>query len=188
MTLSFAHSDNQHTRHTRGFTLIELLVVISIIGLLSSIVLASLNTARAKARDAALLEGTHQLMLALELYYNQYAQFPPSTPQNYCGDEPYCNYTSIEGSSTADPALLTDLQPYMSSLPNPNTFKNSDKGGNTTSRLMYRVLTNAADMPNGCSATAANCFVLAVYPETSSGPIYYISNGEIRYSLDTNLY
>ena len=57
----------------RGFTLIELLVVIAIIGLLSSVVLSSLNGARQRGRDARRAADLKQLQVALELYYGQQA-------------------------------------------------------------------------------------------------------------------
>lgn len=72
----FSHA-KQNTQ--KGFTLIELLVVIAIIGLLSSVILASLNGARKKGRDARRLSDIKQLQTALELYYdNQSAPAYPS--------------------------------------------------------------------------------------------------------------
>jgi prepilin-type N-terminal cleavage/methylation domain-containing protein len=63
----------------RGFTLIELLVVIAIIGILSSVVLASLNSARQKGRDARRLADIKQLQLALELSYDANGAYPATT-------------------------------------------------------------------------------------------------------------
>lgn len=60
----------------KGFTLIELLVVIAIIGLLASVVLLSLNSARQKSRDAKRLADIRQVASALELYYNDCGGYP----------------------------------------------------------------------------------------------------------------
>jgi prepilin-type N-terminal cleavage/methylation domain-containing protein len=53
----------------RGFTLIELLVVIAIIGILSAVVLASLNTARSKGNDAAIQSDLNTIQTQAEIYY-----------------------------------------------------------------------------------------------------------------------
>ncbi len=63
-----------------GFTLIELLVVIAIIGILASVVLSSLSSARVKSRDARRLSDIKQIQLALELYFDANGNlYPPST-------------------------------------------------------------------------------------------------------------
>ena len=59
-----------------GFTLIELLVVIAIIGILASIVLGSLNTARQKARDARRVADIKSIQLALEFFYDTCGGYP----------------------------------------------------------------------------------------------------------------
>ena len=60
----------------KGFTLVELLVVIAIIGILASVVLVSLNSARGKARDARRTADLHQISLALENYYDASGAYP----------------------------------------------------------------------------------------------------------------
>ncbi len=63
----------------KGFTLIELLVVIAIIGVLSSIVLASLNTARNKGANAAVKGNLANVRAQAELYYDTNGNYGGAT-------------------------------------------------------------------------------------------------------------
>ncbi|MDZ7726047.1 MAG: type II secretion system protein [Candidatus Campbellbacteria bacterium] len=59
-----------------GFTLIELLIVIAIIGILSSIVLSSLERAREKAYFSRAQGEFHQIETALANYYLENGKYP----------------------------------------------------------------------------------------------------------------
>jgi prepilin-type N-terminal cleavage/methylation domain-containing protein len=67
------HHLSTRFRSARGFTLIELLVVIAIIGILSSVVLASLNSARTKGTDAAIKSNLVNSRAQAELFYDSNA-------------------------------------------------------------------------------------------------------------------
>ena len=60
----------------KAFTLIELLVVIAIIGILSSVVLASLQSARIRANRSKFLSDMRSVQQALELYYQEHGEYP----------------------------------------------------------------------------------------------------------------
>jgi len=91
----------------KGFTLIELLVVVAIIGLLASIVMTSLNSARAKAKDTRRITNVREIEKALELYYDINNTYPYI--QAYITNTYESQWTTT---------FATALQPYLPAVPN----------------------------------------------------------------------
>lgn len=89
-------------KKNKGFTVLELLVVVAIIGILSAIIMASLNSSRSKGRDAKRIEELRQMVNALELYYNVNGVYP-SRAQLY--------------SATNQTQANNPLAPYLWPLP-----------------------------------------------------------------------
>jgi len=150
---------NFNMRKNRGFTLIELLVVIAIIGLLSSIVLVSLNSARQKARDARRLSDMRQIQLALELYYDSNGAYPGNTDNDCGGWDAGFN----GGPGSGDP-FIQQLESggFMAKTPGDPTAT-----GNCGGYSYYRYLAGSY----GCSASQGAYFVLGVRDmETSGNP------------------
>jgi len=90
-------------KNQSGFTLIELLVVIAIIGLLSTLSILALNTARARARDTKRVADVKQMQTALEMYYNDTGKYP------------------IDASMTVGSSIYTSNGVYMKAVPKPPT-------------------------------------------------------------------
>jgi type II secretion system protein G len=144
----------QHMRKERGFTLIELLVVIAIIGLLSSVVLASLNNARIKARDARRLSDLKSIETALELYYGDNNAYP----------------TTASGGTTVTSALASVLKPtYMSDVPKDPSRADTSSTGYlycSTDAQSYAVLAWLEKNSTYCvvaSGSSGNCSWATTY-------------------------
>ena len=103
----------------KGFTLIELLVVIAIIGLLSTLAVVALNSARQKSRDAKRLSDVKQMQTALELYYSDNNAYP-TAPAGALGENPSALALCTAGWTAAPCAANTTT--YMGQVPaDPNT-------------------------------------------------------------------
>ncbi|MFA6995612.1 MAG: prepilin-type N-terminal cleavage/methylation domain-containing protein [Patescibacteria group bacterium] len=140
-------------KNKSGFTLIELLVVIAIIGLLSTISILALNSARARARDAKRVADVKQIQTALEMYYNDVSTYPATATTS----QPLVNPTTA---STT----------YMALIPPPPTPTND--GSCTTPAPSYTYTQTESGLSytiNYCLGAAAGGIPAGPHTATPAG-------------------
>lgn len=160
-------------RGPKGFTLIELLVVIAIIGVLASIVLASLATARRKSRDARRITDLKQIQLALELYFDgfgngQYPQAEANCPAGF-GTYNGLNRAAPDGlvNNGYIPSIPTD--PLRTGTPGEPCYPYATPTAAAGTRTTYHIGASFEDEDNPALASDRDCnsVTAAGCPETA---------------------
>ncbi len=133
----------------RGFTLIELLVVISIIGILSSFAVVSLNSARAKARDALRKGDMAQIRTALNIYYDDNEGYPVCGVWNDASSDFGATVDDAANGGagcyigTLNTALASGAKPYLATIPkDPKNQNNKTAAGGGDSTYIYRYVSD----------------------------------------------
>jgi len=148
-----------NTNNKYGFTLVELLVVISIIGLMSSLAVVSLNSARVKARDALRKADMSQMRTALNLYYMDHNAYPA------CGE--YNESAADYGATADDTASVGGSWCYI------YTLKASLTSG---SRPILQEMPVDPKNKDNTKATCTDCETYIYrYATDSTGSIYAIA-------------
>lgn len=164
-------------RKNNAFTLIELLVVIAVIGLLASVILISLNSARIKARDARRMADIRQLTTALELYYDANGRYPTSGGAS----SPNGEWNNSNDSSWA--ALQTALAVYVSAPPKDPVNQAGWPGSGNYTYIYYTD-------PNNNYGCGANLWYVLVYKiengmSQPSPGVVTCGGGQIQYNGGT---
>lgn len=127
----------------KSFTLIELPVVIAIIGLLSTIVLVSVGSVRAKGRDAKRIADLKALQQAVEMYQVENGSYPLGCRAGWSGHSP--------GYGDCDIDYIQNISSYISKLPIDPKWDSGDYGylyrsdGNNYSILAHQTMETACD-------------------------------------------
>jgi|SRR3989344_4945399 len=164
----------------KGFTLIELLVVVSIIGVLSSIVIGSLQNARIKATNTRKNSIAYDYQIALELYFNDHGKYPdPGSNSTFClGDYPTDN--CWVGTNAENTTLNAALAPYIPSLPADTTPTMYNFGGFSFNYwgIIYRCVNQDVSASGRCTNYQIYWFI-NLENQTCPGDIPLKSQGGI---------
>ena len=152
-------------KNQTGFTLIELLVVIAIIGLLASIVLLALNSARSKSRDAKRIADMQQMASALELYYNDNNAYPTATGQSTAAG------VALYGDALLTTALVPKYVGVLPQAPTPqdNTCTATGGGGNAYWWIGNSVLTGTSYTMTFCLGGVTGGYSAGSHTVTPAG-------------------
>ena len=131
----------------KGFTLIELLVVIAIIGLLSTLSILALNTARARSRDARRVADIKQIQTALEMYFNDAGIYPANAGVANNSPITYASSTYLAAVPVPPTPTNDGTCPTLSGVANLYTYVQTDSGLSYT--LKYCLGAAVNDIPAG---------------------------------------